>query len=66
MVPYQQNKRFIGRSEVLSDMRNMLFDDSNSKQYTHQIALYGLGGIGKTQTALEYVYNSQAEYDRIY
>ena len=66
MVPYQQNKRFIGGSEVLSGMRNMLFDDNDSKQYTHRIALYGLGGIGKTQTALEYVYNSQAEYDRIY
>src|SRR5579862_8168174 len=66
MVPYQQNKRFIGRSKVLSDIRNLLFDDSNSKQYNHRIALYGLGGIGKTQTALEYVYNSQAEYDRIY
>src|SRR5579862_6047340 len=66
MVPYQQNKRFIGRSEVLSDIRTMLFDDSDSKQYTHRIALYGLGGIGKTQTALEYVYNSQTEYDQIY
>jgi tetratricopeptide (TPR) repeat protein len=32
----------------------------------HRVALYGTGGIGKTQCALEYVYANETYYDRIY
>ena len=43
----------------------MLFDQA-PKKYNHRIALYGMGGIGKTQTALEYVYTNRDSYERIY
>jgi DNA transposition AAA+ family ATPase len=42
-----------------------MFDQSPQK-YNHRIALYGMGGIGKTQTALEYVYSNRDSYERIY
>jgi tetratricopeptide (TPR) repeat protein len=32
----------------------------------HRVALYGTGGIGKTQCALEYAYSNETYYDRIY
>jgi hypothetical protein len=32
----------------------------------HRVALYGLGGVGKTQTALAYVYAHKDTYDSIY
>ena len=36
------------------------------KDTNHRIALYGMGGIGKTQIALEYVYSNRDSYERIY
>src|SRR5947199_3973809 len=65
MLPYQQNKRFIGRKALLESLKSTLFSQE-PKHYNHRIALYGLGGIGKTQTALEYVYMNQIYYQRIY
>ena len=46
-------------------LRKRLFDQA-PKKYNHRIALYGMGGIGKTQTALEYVYTNRDSYERIY
>src|SRR5262249_42798122 len=40
--------------------------DRAPKKYNHRIALYGMGGIGKTQTTLEYIYANRESYDRIY
>ncbi|EFX01267.1 kinesin light chain [Grosmannia clavigera kw1407] len=42
------NHNFVGRENILKDLRQLLFEDKD----THPIvALYGLGGIGKTQVA---------------
>jgi tetratricopeptide (TPR) repeat protein len=35
-------------------------------EYNHRVALYGLGGVGKTQTGLVYSYNFKAEYDHVF
>ena len=40
--------------------------DQVPKQFNHRVALYGMGGIGKTQIALEYVYTNKTNYERIY
>ena len=39
--------------------------DEELKGYKHRIALYGLGGIGKTQISLEYCFRYKDEYDYI-
>ena len=43
---------FTGRQDVLTQMEEFFFDDSLKK---HVFVLYGLGGAGKTQTALKFV-----------
>lgn len=58
-VPHQRNLYFIGRDELLAD----LHDAFNSEREEERCqAIYGLGGIGKTQTAIEYAYRYASEY----
>lgn len=42
------------------------FNDTTPHPYQGRIVLFGLDGIGKTQTTLEYVYCYQSSYIRIY
>src|SRR5581483_10788013 len=56
-LPHRRNPLFTGRETVLRQLHESL---SNSPQ-----ALSGLGGIGKTQTALEYAYRYAYEYQAI-
>jgi len=65
MVPYQRNPNFTGRESLLATLRNMLCHEV-PRQWNHRVALYGLGGAGKTQLALEYVHSQRDCYDRIY
>jgi tetratricopeptide (TPR) repeat protein len=49
-VPYSRNPNFTGRDEFLQDLRAHFVSDSSPRP----LALYGLGGVGKTQLAVEY------------
>ena len=51
-----ENKLFVGRSKVLHDLKQNLFDSDSQR-----VALYGLGGIGKTQIALQLAYSTKRE-----
>jgi tetratricopeptide (TPR) repeat protein len=65
MVPYTKNEHFTGRSALLVKLHDKL-RECVPKQYNHRVALHGLGGVGKTQVALEYVYTHKTSYDSIY
>lgn len=65
LVPYDENPHFVGREQLLNDLRRKLLEVVPQK-HNHRIALYGLGGVGKTQTALAYVYAHKSDYDAIY
>jgi hypothetical protein len=64
-VRYERNPFFTGRDELLERVRNEL-RDHKPKRYNHRIALYGLGGIGKTQIALEYAYRHKSAYNYVF
>ena len=51
MVPDLRNEFFIGRDAFLKTLRQK-FQVNNSARYQSRIALFRMGGIGKTQTAL--------------
>src|SRR5579859_769322 len=65
LVPYERNPLFTGRDSFLNLLHTNLHDTSPRK-YNHRIAIHGLGGIGKTQLALEYCYRYRSEYDYIF
>jgi len=60
----QRNPSFTGRNAALDELREQLA--SNAASELLRVALYGLGGVGKTQVALEYAYRFQADYDLVW
>ena len=60
-VPYRRNSFFTGREEVLSTLRQTL-TAAGVAALAQPLALSGLGGIGKTQTAVEYAYRFAGQY----
>ncbi|KAG6979501.1 hypothetical protein FocnCong_v010031 [Fusarium oxysporum f. sp. conglutinans] len=48
-LPLSRNKNFTGRERAIAELQNLLFTDPNGQR----VALVGLGGVGKTQIALQ-------------
>ena len=57
-IPYQRNPLFTGREDVLKKLSEALKAGKTAALAQPQ-AISGLGGIGKTQTAVEYAYRQQ-------
>jgi tetratricopeptide (TPR) repeat protein len=62
-VPHNRNPNFTGREEYLASLKTNL---SSGKPFALVQVIYGLGGVGKTQLALEYVYRNAVEYDIVW
>ncbi len=63
-VPYRRNPYFTGREDLLTRLHELL-RSSKAAALTQPQAISGLGGIGKTQTAMEYAYRSRADYQAV-
>jgi len=64
-VPYRRNPFFTGREDLLTLLRDRL-TISKVAALTQTQAISGLGGIGKTQVALEYAYRYREAYRCIF
>ena len=64
-VPYRRNPFFTGREDVLLRLQEML-SASGTAALTQTLAISGLGGIGKTQIALEYAYRHRSDYRAVF
>ncbi|OAL29393.1 hypothetical protein AYO22_02287 [Fonsecaea multimorphosa] len=62
LVPYGANLRFSGREEALRKLDEDLEPQLGLQQ---RVALYGLGGVGKTQIALKYAYWMRKNFEKI-
>lgn len=65
VVPYQRNPQLFGRETFLQTINDQL-NTQVERQFNHRLALHGMGGVGKSQCALEYVYSNKDNYKRIY
>jgi tetratricopeptide (TPR) repeat protein len=54
-LPFRKNRQFVGRSTILNALEKKLFIEQHET-----VALVGLGGIGKTQVALQFAYSVKA------
>ncbi len=63
-VPYDQNRLFTGRDDILKALHDA-FMASKMMERTQPQAITGLGGIGKTQIAIEYTYHYASEYQTV-
>ncbi|MFJ3795473.1 FxSxx-COOH system tetratricopeptide repeat protein [Streptomyces sp. NPDC090088] len=61
----QRNLTFTGRSRILERLRESLHSGLTAVLPQPQ-ALFGLGGVGKTQIALEYVHRFAGDYDLVW
>jgi tetratricopeptide (TPR) repeat protein len=54
-LPFRKNRQFVGRATILEALEKKLFIEQSET-----VALVGLGGIGKTQVALQFAYSVKA------
>lgn len=60
----QRNPNFTGRQELLERLHRDLSHSRQTAVLPH--ALHGMGGVGKSQLAIEYVHRHRSEYDLIW
>jgi tetratricopeptide (TPR) repeat protein len=61
-LPHERNPNFTGRVKLLAELRERFDKGSGNRAQ----AIHGLGGVGKTQTAIEYAYRNRDEYSVIW
>lgn len=59
MLPFGRNKDFVGRQSHLDQLIAILHNE-NTEEDCQRVALVGLGGVGKTQIALECAFQLQS------
>jgi len=64
-VPFPRNLFFTGREDILEFLHTHL-STHQAVALTQSYALHGLGGVGKTQTALEYAYRHALWYRALF
>lgn len=61
-VPLTRKPHFVGRSDVIKDLAKAFSSDTSQLLQ----AVTGMGGVGKTRTAVEYCYQQRDNYDVIW
>ncbi len=64
-MPYRRNAFFTGREDILQLLRDTFLAQHASPVPRLPLALSGLGGVGKTQIALEYAYRYREHYHTV-
>ncbi|KAF8246609.1 hypothetical protein K440DRAFT_662037 [Wilcoxina mikolae CBS 423.85] len=68
-LPFSRLKKFSGREDHLATIKNSLepvLSETNGSSGQIVILLHGMGGMGKSQIALEYAYRHTRDYNSIF
>ncbi|KAL7265884.1 hypothetical protein RUND412_011588, partial [Rhizina undulata] len=67
-LPFQRNPNFCGRNDILQEMHQILQRPKTLENESARgtVILYGMGGIGKSQIALEYAQRFGPSYTSIF
>lgn len=63
-IPFGIHEQFFGRGDILQRMKDVL-DPVEEGSKRKSLVLHGLGGVGKTKIALQYVNQSRDRFDAI-
>jgi tetratricopeptide (TPR) repeat protein len=63
-IPHQRNPVFTGREKILQQIADT-FQQGQITALSQTQAISGLGGIGKTQTVIEYAYQHHQDYEAV-
>ncbi|RYP89134.1 hypothetical protein DL769_000182 [Monosporascus sp. CRB-8-3] len=61
-IPFAANTKFSGREDILDAIGKSL-DPETAAPTLKSMALFGMGGVGKTQIAIEYAYRNLEKFD---
>jgi hypothetical protein len=61
-TPHEENPNFLGRDDILNEIHTALAPTEGSTPLQRTFALSGLGGMGKTQIAIEYAFRHRDTY----
>jgi len=64
-VPFALNKRFVKRNEDIEYIGKFLDPAVDASDSFKSLAIYGTGGVGKTQIALQYAHQSRHKFDAV-
>ena len=65
-LPFSKNPNFTGRDRDLAEIHQALHSADPTTSSRRVVALHGLGGIGKTQLAIQYAYSHRKDYTSVW
>ncbi|ETI25584.1 hypothetical protein G647_02358 [Cladophialophora carrionii CBS 160.54] len=65
-IPLPRNMNFVGRDQIVQDIHTAITSRQVQGFDCIRCAVYGMGGIGKTQTILEYAYRYRKVFSSVF
>ena len=65
-LPFHKNDNFTGRDRELEEIHEVLYSANATISQRKAMVLHGLGGMGKTQLAIQYAYIHQKYYTSVW
>ena len=65
-IPLPRNTNFVGRDQILQDIHGTFTPHISQVSDCIKCVVYGMGGVGKTQTILEYAFRYRKDFSSVF